>query len=210
MADSFRANLAEASVDRQFREVESVARVSNAGKSLQVEKLLDAADPVAVPAARPSSSAGTQQTSNFISPRQMSKRSSPDAKEAPLRFDPYLDKPLRIAIKSKGKILLINPAEILAVEAEGNYVSLVQASGSHLLRESISSMTEKLSRFGFVRIHRSVIVNASSVEEISPGSGGDYILHVSGGKQYVVSRTYRHNLKLLANSWIGLDSFVAD
>lgn len=210
MAESFRTNLTEAGVDRQFRQVESAARLSSVGKSLQVENRMDPADPVAVPAARPGSSAATFETADFVSSRQTSKHSSAIAKHAPLRFDPYPDQPVRIAIKSKGKILLINPAEILAVEAEGNYVCLVQASGSHLLRESISSMTEKLSRYGFVRIHRSVIVNASCVEEISPGSAGDYILHIAGGKQYVVSRTYRHNLKLLAHSWIGLDSFVAD
>lgn len=210
MPESFRTNLAAASVDRQCRDLESAARASNAGKSLQVEKRVDAADPVAVPVARSGSSAAIHEASELISPRQISSPSSPDANDAPLRFDRYSDKPVRIAIKSKGKILLINPADILAVEAEGNYVSLLQASGSHLLRESISSMTEKLRRYGFVRIHRSVIVNASCVEEISPGSAGDYILHIAGGKQYVVSRTYRHNLKLLAHSWIGLDSFVAD
>jgi DNA-binding LytR/AlgR family response regulator len=210
MPESFRTNLPETSVDRQFRDLEGAVRASNAGKSVQVEKRVDAADPVAVPVARSGSPAAIHESSDFRSPRQISKPSSTDASDAPLRFDPYSDKPVRIAIKSKGKILLINPADILAVEAEGNYVSLLHASGSHLLRESISSITEKLRRYGFVRIHRSVIVNASCVEEISPGSAGDYILHIAGGKQYVVSRTYRHNLKLLAHSWIGLDSFVAD
>lgn len=117
---------------------------------------------------------------------------------------------VRIAIKSKGRILLLDPADVLAVEAEGNYVSLAHRSESHLLRESISSMTEKLKSYGFVRIHRSVLVNAAWVEEISPGATGDYLLRLVGGKQYVVSRTYRQNLKLLAQSWIGLDSFVEE
>lgn len=116
----------------------------------------------------------------------------------------------RIAIKSKGKILLLNPVDILAVEAEGNYVSLAHRAESHLLRESISTMAEKLKPYGFVRIHRSVLVNASCVEEISPGPTGEYLLRLSGGKQYVVSRTYKQNLKSLAHSWIGLDSFVED
>lgn len=117
---------------------------------------------------------------------------------------------VRIAIKSKGRILILDPADILAVEAEGNYVSLTHRSESHLLRESISAMAEKLKHYGFVRIHRSVLVNASWVEEICPGATGDYLLRLVGGKQYVVSRTYRQNLKLLAQSWIGLDSFVED
>jgi len=116
--------------------------------------------------------------------------------------------PVKIAIKSKGKILLIKPADILAVEADGNYVLLRRHSDSHVLRESISTMAEKLRPYHFVRIHRSVLVNASSVEEIYPGPTGEYMLRIAGGKQYIVSRTYKCNLKLLAQSWIGTDSFV--
>lgn len=117
-------------------------------------------------------------------------------------------KPIKIAIKTKGKILLIHPGEILAVEAEGNYVLLRRPTDSYLLRESISTMAEKLQPYGFIRIHRSVLVNASSVEELQPGTNGEYILRLSGGKEYMVSRTYKNNLKSLAHSWIGTDSFV--
>lgn len=118
--------------------------------------------------------------------------------------------PPRIAIKSKGKILLLNPADILSVEAEGNYVSLSHRSECYLLRESISAMAEKLKLYGFVRIHRSVLVNAAHVEEIYPGTTGEYVLRLSAGKQFVVSRTYKKNLRALAQSWIGLGSFVDD
>jgi DNA-binding LytR/AlgR family response regulator len=117
-------------------------------------------------------------------------------------------KPIKIAIKTKGKILLIHPGDILAVEAEGNYVLLRRATDSYLLRESISTMAEKLQAYGFVRIHRSVLVNASSVEEIHPGTSGEYMLRIAGGRQYMVSRTYKNNLKSLAHAWIGTDSFV--
>src|SRR5580698_8809582 len=117
-------------------------------------------------------------------------------------------KPIKIAIKTKGKILLIHPGDILAVEAEGNYVLLRRAADSYLLRESISTMAEKLEAYGFIRIHRSVLVNASSVEEIQPGTSGEYMLRIAGGRQYMVSRTYKNNLKSLAHSWIGTDTFV--
>jgi len=114
----------------------------------------------------------------------------------------------RIAIKAKGRILLIDPAEVIAVEAEGNYVVLRQASNSHRLRESISTMEQKLNGHGFVRIHRSVVVNAAWVEEIRP-LDGEYVLRVHG-REYMVTRTYRKNLQLLAQSWIGNCGFAAD
>jgi two-component system LytT family response regulator len=114
---------------------------------------------------------------------------------------------MKIAIKTKGKILLIPPGDILAVEAEGNYVLLRRPADSYLLRESISTMAEKLQAYGFIRIHRSVLVNATCVEEIHPGTTGECVLRIAGGREYVVSRTYKNNLKSLAHSWIGTDSF---
>jgi DNA-binding LytR/AlgR family response regulator len=102
---------------------------------------------------------------------------------------------------------LVKPGDILAVEAEGNYVLLRRPTDSYLLRESISTMAEKLQAYGFVRIHRSVLVNATCVEEIHPGTTGEYVLRITGGREYMVSRTYKNNLKSLAHSWIGTDSF---
>jgi two-component system LytT family response regulator len=109
----------------------------------------------------------------------------------------------RIAFKAKGSILLLDLADILAVQAEGNYVSLRPRTNSYLVHESLSSMAEKLKPYGFIRIHRSVVVNISAVEEIQPLPTGEYRLRVKGGKEYLVTRTYKHNLRDLAQLWIG-------
>jgi two-component system, LytTR family, response regulator len=116
----------------------------------------------------------------------------------------------RIAIKSKGRIILIDPGDVIAVKAEGNYVLLQRESGSYLLRESISEVAEKLKLYGFIRIHRSILVNTSFVEEIRPWPTGEYGLRVRGGKEFSVTRTYKKNLKSLADFWIGTDTFLAD
>jgi hypothetical protein len=109
----------------------------------------------------------------------------------------------RIAFKTKGSILLLDVADILAVQAEGNYVSLQRRADPYLVRESLSSMAEKLKPYGFIRIHRSVVVNISAVEEIQPLPTGEYRLRVKGGKKYLVTRTYKHNLRDLAQLWVG-------
>jgi DNA-binding LytR/AlgR family response regulator len=109
----------------------------------------------------------------------------------------------RIAFKAKGSILLLDLADILAVEAEGNYVSLQHRPNPYLVHESLSSMAEKLKPYGFIRIHRSVVVNISAVEEIQPLPTGEYRLRVKGGKEYLVTRTYKHNLRDLAQLWVG-------
>lgn len=106
--------------------------------------------------------------------------------------------PDRIAIKAKGRILLIDPREVASVHAEGNYVLLQKENGSYLLRESISEMETKLQSYGFIRIHRSVLVNGAYVEEIRALLSGEYGLRIRGNKQFTVTRTYKKNLKALA------------
>lgn len=116
----------------------------------------------------------------------------------------------KIGIKSNGRILFIDPRDVVAVQAEGNYVLLQQEAGSYLLRESISTVAEKFKAYGFVRIHRSTLVNAAFVQEIRPCTTGEYELRVKGGREYTVTRTYKKNLKALAGSWIGTAGFPAD
>ena len=87
---------------------------------------------------------------------------------------------------------------------------LQRLSGSYLLRESISVMAEKLEPYGFIRIHRSVLVNTSFVEEIHPWTTGEYVLRIKGGKEWTVSRTYKKNLKSIAQFWVGTNGLIAE
>jgi len=97
----------------------------------------------------------------------------------------------------------LNLADVLAVQAEGKYVSLQHRLNPYLVHESLSSMAEKLKPHGFIRIHRSVVVNCSAVEVIQPLPTGESRLRVRGGKEYLVTRTYKHNLRDMAQLWVG-------
>ncbi|HXP43603.1 MAG TPA: LytTR family DNA-binding domain-containing protein [Candidatus Acidoferrales bacterium] len=116
----------------------------------------------------------------------------------------------KIGIKSNGRILFVDPHDVVVVQAEGNYVLLQRETGSALLRESISTIAEKLKAYGFVRIHRSVLVNASFVQEIRPCATGEYQLRVKDGREYTVTRTYKKNLRSLAAFWIGTGTSLTD
>jgi hypothetical protein len=50
-----------------------------------------------------------------------------------------------------------------------------------------------------------VLVNAALVEEMYPVSTGEYVLRVRGGREFTVTRTYKQNLQVLAQLWIGMD-----
>jgi len=111
----------------------------------------------------------------------------------------------RIAIKAKGRVIFVDSIDIIAVKAEGNYLALVHKSGCYLVRETMAIAEQKLTPLGFVRIHRSILVNATLVKDLRRGSTGTYLLRTIDGREHPVGRTYKDNLKVIANSWVGGD-----
>lgn len=108
----------------------------------------------------------------------------------------------RIAITSRRKIVFVNLADVVAVEARCNYVALRTLSGAHGLRRPISAVAENFEQYGFIRIHRSTIVNGRFVEEIRTSASGKMFVRLKGlGSAYDVSRKYRCALKRFASRW---------
>jgi len=144
-----------------------------------------------------------------VSPRRATARQTARVREVlpppPMPATPQFS---RIGIKANGTILFIDSGDIIAIEVKGNYLSLLHTSGSYILHGSITMAEKKLNLHGFVRIHRSVLVNAAFVEELRPWPTGKYVIRVKGGKEYEVTRTYKTNLQFLAGSWIGTDGFA--
>jgi two-component system LytT family response regulator len=157
---------------------------------------------------KPYSNERIEQAADTVFPRSASERATRLVEPLPQLEKLSQQKREKIAIKANGRILFIAPDDVMAVHAEGNYVLLQADAASYLLHVSISSIAKKLRPYGFLRIHRSVLVNASFVEELQPLASGEYTLRIKGGKEYTVTRTYKSNLKDLAVCWIGFDGFV--
>lgn len=115
--------------------------------------------------------------------------------------------PSRIAIRDRGRTVFIDPSEVSAIVAQGNYVLLQRQSGSYCVREPMSVMAGKLESWGFVRIHRSALVNRLWVEEICSDTRGQCMVRLRSGREVTVSRTYRKNLRKLAELWLGNEIF---
>ena len=97
----------------------------------------------------------------------------------------------RIAVRVKSKILLVDPGEIECVEACGNYVRIHAPSASYLVRGTMSAFEADLSAEGFVRIHRSTIVNLAHIASLEPHVTGEYVVHLRSGRDVMLSRTFR-------------------
>ena len=101
----------------------------------------------------------------------------------------------RIEIRDGATAVFLDPAEILRVEAAGNYVEFHTATGSHLVRGTLATWEAKLAPLGFVRAHRSRIVNRARIRAIKPTPAGDLVLTLDDGSDLVASRRFRAGLE---------------
>jgi two-component system, LytTR family, response regulator len=103
----------------------------------------------------------------------------------------------RIPVKTHGRVVIVNVAEIDWVEADGDYVSVHAGAKSWLLRETIAAAEARLALSGFVRIHRSTLVNIYRVRELLPLSKGEFTVVLADGTELKLSRNYRFALERL-------------
>lgn len=75
-----------------------------------------------------------------------------------------------IPVELGGVTRFVARAEVLYVEAQGDYSRLHTSSGNHLVRIPISTLEERWSE-GFVRIHRSYLVAMRHVDEVRTDAG---------------------------------------
>ncbi len=103
----------------------------------------------------------------------------------------------RLAVKSSGRVVLVKVAEMDWVQAAHNYVELHANTQTHLLRETLGALEQRLPPEKFVRISRSIIVNIERVKELQPLFWGEYAVVLQDGTRLTLSRRYRHKLPQL-------------
>lgn len=97
----------------------------------------------------------------------------------------------RVELRDGKAVTFMAPADIFWVEAAGNYINFHCASQSRLIRGTISAWEERLAPLGFVRIHRSRLVNRALISTIRPTPSGDYEVALTNGDVLIGSRRYR-------------------
>jgi two-component system LytT family response regulator len=105
----------------------------------------------------------------------------------------------RIIFKSRGRILFLPVSEIRWIGAEENYVRICTGTETHLLRETMSRMEDRLDARTFMRVHRSAIVNLEYVKEMRTESQGEFSILLLNGQKVAMSRSYHSRVgELLA------------
>lgn len=100
----------------------------------------------------------------------------------------------RIPVKSARGTILVLTEEIDWITAAGHYVELHAGKETHLIREQITNLEQKLDPEKFIRIHRSIIVNLDSIKSLHPLFNGDHLIILRDGTELNMSRTYHQKL----------------
>lgn len=103
----------------------------------------------------------------------------------------------RLAVKARGRTVILLTDEIDWVGAADNYLELHAGTSSYVVRETMSQLQSKLDPQKFVRIHRSTLVNVERVKELHPMFAGDQVVLLHDGTKLQVSRTHRQRLMAL-------------
>jgi two-component system LytT family response regulator len=103
----------------------------------------------------------------------------------------------RMAVKTSGRVLFIKTNDIDWIEAADNYVNLHVGNESHLHRETLTALAERLPSKKFMRISRSTIVNVDRIKELQPLFHGEYAVILRNGTTLTLSRSYRDVLDQL-------------
>lgn len=100
-----------------------------------------------------------------------------------------------LAVRSAGRIDLAAFADIVALSGADDYVEVVLADGRRFLHDTRLSELERRLPAGFVRVHRSHIVNTSHLKAVRVLAGGRRSLELAGGVAVPVSRARADGLE---------------
>jgi two-component system, LytTR family, response regulator len=101
----------------------------------------------------------------------------------------------RIIVRERDRVLLVEVTDIDWIGADGDYVRVHASGKSHLIRDTMAAMEQRLDPSTFVRIHRSTIVNTRRIRELRPYTSREYAVILHDGTRLRLSRRYRERVR---------------
>ena len=105
----------------------------------------------------------------------------------------------RFGVRTGARIQVVLVEDLAWIAAAGDYSELHTPTGTHLLRETMNSLEQKLDPAMFGRIHRSKIVNLTRILQLRSIENREYVVKLNDGSEHRSSRTYAERLE----RWLG-------
>jgi two-component system, LytTR family, response regulator len=101
----------------------------------------------------------------------------------------------RFAAQTGRRITIVPVEDIDWIEANGDYVALHVGDRTQLLLETMSRVEARLDPTRFIRVHRSMIVQASRICELETRANGEYLLRLTSGAELRCSRGFSDRIR---------------
>lgn len=101
----------------------------------------------------------------------------------------------RVVVRSGGKIRIIPASDILYFEAADDYVKIHTADGHFLKNNTMAYFEKMFSDQQFIRVHRSYLLNVSTITRIDPYEKDGHLAILMNGTRVPVSKSGYAKLK---------------
>lgn len=101
----------------------------------------------------------------------------------------------RFVVRTGSRMQIVLAEDTQWIAAAGDYTELHAHGRSHLMRETMTVLEQKLDPARFLRIHRSRIVQSGCIVELRGIENREYLVKLSDGSQHRSSRTYSRRLE---------------
>jgi two-component system LytT family response regulator len=108
----------------------------------------------------------------------------------------------RLAVRDRGRLVLLDPNDVTRIEADGDYVRVYAAGATYLVRETLAAFEARLDGARFVRIHRSTIVQLQYVRQLQRRDDARFVVTLADGTRIRASRRYSPRLRALIESLV--------
>lgn len=101
----------------------------------------------------------------------------------------------RLIVREVGQIIVVPTRDVDWIEGADYYAKLHVRKTVHMLRETLSSLEQRLDPRKFLRIHRSAIVNLTRVRAVEAAVRGEGVAVLHDGTRLKVTRAKRAELE---------------
>jgi len=106
-------------------------------------------------------------------------------------------RPRKIVGKVGEEYFLLDAAEIVAFQAEGDLVWIFTARKKYLATQSLKVIEQRLGHGNFERIHRNALINVDHVRKLSALSSQRWLITLSNDQEFIASKRRAHGVREL-------------
>lgn len=94
----------------------------------------------------------------------------------------------RLAVRHKGEIRILDASEITYIEAWDDYIKIHIPDATFVKKQTLNRAEDLLSQSGFIRCHRSYLVNISQIQALDQGEGNQWEIRLKTGFHIPLSK----------------------